>query len=175
VAFGCECDEVHGRIPAALRRACAARQRRALRCIAGDTRIEYVPSRVVSQCLQAHRTRNWEQLRKLLHPDAQIGVFAAGGKPADPEAAIAAMEGAHEDTSYHADVAAVRTLDENAVLLTGRVEYRSTEGEWIRGERVWLYIVVDNLLYRSQVFETEAEAQETYARLGIDLGVPSPS
>ena len=85
------------------------------------------------------------------------------------------MEAAQEDTSYHADVATVRTLDENAVLITSRVEYRSTEGEWIRAERVWLYIVVDNLLYRSRVFEAEAEAQETYARLGIDLGVPSPS
>jgi hypothetical protein len=127
---------------------------------------------VVNQCLQAHRAEDWQQLRKLLHPDARIGVFAAGGKPGDPEDAIAAMEAAHEDTSYHADVKSVRELDEHAVLLTGHVEFRSKEGKWNRADRVWLYVVVDNLLFRSQVFESETEAQETYARLGIDLGVP---
>jgi hypothetical protein len=139
--------------------------------IASDTRIEHVPFRVVNQCLQAHRTKNWEQLRKLLHPDARIGVFAAGGAPGDPEDAIAAMEAAHEDTSYHADVDSMRMLDEHAVLLTGRVEYRSKEGKRIKEERVWLYVVVDTLLYRSQVFRTEVEAQEVYRQLGITLGV----
>jgi hypothetical protein len=32
-------------------------------------------------------------------------------------------------------------------------------------------VVVDNLLYRSQVFRTEVEAQEAYRQLGITLGV----
>jgi uncharacterized protein DUF4440 len=143
-----------------------------LRGVGDVTKIEYVPSRIVSQCLQAHRTKDWEQLRTLLHPDAQIGVFTAGGKPADPDAAIAAMEAAHEDVSYHADVQSIRILDEHAVLLTGRVEYRSAEGKWVKADRVWLYVVLDDLLYRSQVFESERQAQETYVRLGSSLGVP---
>ncbi len=133
-----------------------------------------MPFKVISRCLQAHRAKDWQQLRTLLHPDARIGVFASGGKPADPEDAIAAMAAAHEDTSYHADVGSVRVLDEHAVLLTGRVEFRSEEGRWIRAKRVWLYVVVDDLLFRSQVFESETEAQGAYSRLGIDLGVPSP-
>ena len=111
-----------------------------------------MPLRVVTQVLQAHHAKDWQRLPELLHPDAQIGVFAAGGQPGDPEDAIAAMQAAHEDHTYHADVESSRVLDEHAVLLSGHVEYRSQE-RWVKAERVWLYVVVDErALSRPQVF-----------------------
>ena len=139
-----------------------------------STRIDRLPASpitVVSECLRAHRAQNWERLRELFHPDARIGVFAAGGEPRDPEEAIQAMQAAHEDTAYFANISSIRTLDDHAVLLTGHVLHRSERGRPLKDERVWLYVVMDNQLYRSQVFRTEIEAQEVYRQLGISLGV----
>jgi hypothetical protein len=131
-----------------------------------------MPLRVVTQVLQAHRVKDWQGLRELLHPDAQIGVVAAGGKPGDPERAIAAMQAAHEDGIYGPEIKSSRVLDEHAVLLSGHVEYRSEQEGGLKAHRVWLYVIIDNLLYRSQVFESEEEARDAYNRLGVTLGVP---
>ena len=131
-----------------------------------------MPLRVVNECLQAHRSQDWKRLRELLHPDARIGVFAAGGKPVDPEVAIAAMQTAHQELTYFANVESARVLDNHAVLLSGHVQYTSEAGSVVRDRRVWLYVLLDNFLYRSQVFETEDDAFDTYERLGLTLGVP---
>jgi len=130
-----------------------------------------VPLRTVTECLQAHRSENWDRLRELFHPDARIGVFAAGGSPDHPEVAIAAMQAAREDHSYHADVETARELDEHAVVLNGHVQHSTADGAIVVDERAWLYVVVDKRLYRSQVFRDEAAAVEAYRQLGLDLGV----
>ena len=130
-----------------------------------------MPLRLVTDCLHAHRGKDWDRLRELFHPDALIGVFVAGGEPGCPEEAIAAMQAAHEDTTYHADVRSARELDEHAVVLTGHVQHRTPDGRLRAEDRAWLYVVVDKKLYRSQVFADEASAVDTYRRLGVDLGV----
>ena len=80
---------------------------------------------------------------------------------------------AHETLVYQADVDSVRVLDDHAVVLKGYVQYRDKDERIIKTDKVWLYVVVDDKLFRSQVFETEAAALEAYRRLGIDLGVSS--
>ena len=82
------------------------------------------------------------------------------------------MEAARESLVYDADIESVRVLDEHAAVLTGHVQHRA-DGRIVQAERVWLYVVVDDKLFRSQVFETERAAIETYRLLGIDLGVAS--
>ena len=134
-----------------------------------------MPLRVVTECLRAHRGQDWQQLREFLHPEARIGVFAGGGTPGNPEDAIAAMAAAHESLVYHADIKSVRVLDEHAVVLHGYVQHRSEHGRIVTAQKVWLYVVVDDKLFRSEVFETEAAALEAYRSLGITLGTSSPA
>ena len=83
------------------------------------------------------------------------------------------MEKAHETLVYQADIGSVRVLDHHAVVLKGYVQYRAKDERIIKTDKVWLYVVVDDKLFRSQVFESEAAALEAYRRLGIDLGVSS--
>jgi ketosteroid isomerase-like protein len=125
--------------------------------------------------LRAHRAQDWEGLGELFHPDARIGVFAAGGEPGDPEDAITAMREAHQDLGYYAEIESARGLDDHAIVLKGYVQHASASGRPLRAERVWLYVVVDGKLFRSQVFEDEGLALETYRRHGLELGVPSRS
>jgi hypothetical protein len=126
---------------------------------------------LVTACLRAHRAQDWDHLRELVHADARVGVFAAGGKPVDVEAAIEAMRTAHSDVSYSADITSMRVLDEHAVILEGAVGFRSREGRFVQESHAWLYVFVDGLLYRSEMFATPVEAQAAYREHGIDLGV----
>ena len=133
-----------------------------------------MPFSVITQCLRAHRAKDWQRLRELFHPQARIGVFANGGAPGDPEDAIAAMEAARESPVYGADIESVRVLDEHAAVLKGHVQHRAEDGRIVQAERAWLYVVVDDKLFRSQVFENERAAVEAYRLHGLDLGVASP-
>ena len=104
------------------------------------------PVQVMRKCLEAHRAQDWDELRRLFHPRAKIGVFAGGGLPSDPEKALADMKAAHSDVLYQADVQTARELDEHAVVLKGRVRYRLDAGGFIDAERSWLYVVVHGRL-----------------------------
>jgi hypothetical protein len=126
---------------------------------------------LVTECLRAHRAEDWGHLRELLHPDARIGVFAAGGKPVEVERAIEAMRAAHSDVFYSADVTSMRGLDDHAVILEGAVSYRSDEGHYASEPHAWLYVFVDGRLYRSEMFDSAAEAHAAYREHGLELGV----
>lgn len=131
------------------------------------------PVEVMRKCLDAHRAKDWDKLRRLFHPRAKIGVFAGGGLPGDPEKAIAEMTAAHSDLVYTADAVAARELDAHAVVLKGRVRYRVSGGGFADTERSWLYVVLDGQLYRSQMFRTSSQAELAYTTYGLDLGVES--
>jgi hypothetical protein len=125
---------------------------------------------VVNACLNAHRAADWERLRALFHPEARIGVFAGGGEPGDPEQAIADLRRVHQDVVYQASVSTIKQLDEQAVLLRGRVRYVTDSGGISDVERYWLYVIRDGRLYRSAVFKTAEAALRAYAERGPTLG-----
>ena len=62
-------------------------------------------------------------------------------------------------------------VDAEAVVLEGRVQYRQARG-WADSERTWLYVVRDELLYRSAVYRSSDLARAEYEALGPTLGVP---
>ena len=128
------------------------------------------PALVAEACLAAHKRKDWAMLRTLFHPEALIGTFAGGGRPEKPELALSRLRDAHQDFIYHADVAHMIELDEQAVLLDGRVQYRDAYG-MADVERSWLYVVRDGLLYRSAMYRTQSEARNEYASRGPTLGV----
>jgi hypothetical protein len=128
------------------------------------------PIEVVNACLKAHRTTDWDRLRELFHPEARIGVFAGGGEPGDPGQAIADMQRVHQDVVYQASVSTIRELDEQAVLLRGRVRYVTDSGGISDVERYWLYVIREGRLYRSAVFKTAEAALHAYAEHGPTLG-----
>ena len=103
-----------------------------------DPAAERPPTKVAWACLEAHRAQDWDRLRTLLHPHARIGTFAGGGRPEDPEVAIARLREVHGDFLYQAKVVNMTELDAQAVVLEGRVQYRRNEG-WADTEQTWLY------------------------------------
>ena len=129
------------------------------------------PSEVARACLAAHRAQDWEKLRTLFHPCARIGTFAGGGRPEEPEQALARLQEAHKDHIYEAKVEEMAELDGQAVVLDGGVRFREKNG-WAQIERSWLYVVREGLLYRSAMYRSSDEARNEYAALGPGLGIP---
>ena len=127
------------------------------------------PLEVVHACVAAHRAQRWERLRELFHPEARIGTFAGGGRPDDPDKAIADMQRAHLDRVYQASVTASYAIDDHAAILEGRVRHRVGAGI-SDVERCWLYVIVDGLLFRSAVFKSRREAHGAYETHGLTLG-----
>jgi hypothetical protein len=125
----------------------------------------------VHACLQAHRTQNWDRLRELFHPGARIATFAGGGMPGHPEKAISDLREAHKDLAYAADVDNIYEIDDFAAVLRGHVRHHDVDGEVVVADRAWLYVTLDGLLYRSQLFMSTQEAREAYDDLGLTLGV----
>jgi len=128
---------------------------------------------VIQALLAAHRRADWEEVRRLLHPEALIGVFATGGRPGDPEEGIRAMRKAHTETYYIAHVNEIERLGEDAYLLRGRVRYPHESGGFADVERAWVYVLRDRLLYRSAMFMDAPQARNAYA-LSDDLSVRLP-
>ena len=118
---------------------------------------------VIHALLAAHRGADWDGVRRLLHPEARIGVFSTGGRPANPEDALEAMRQAHAQTTYTAYVNEIEELDGNGFLLLGRVRYPHESGGFADVERVWVYVLRDDLLYRSAMFPSALEARQAYA------------
>ena len=87
------------------------------------------PIEVTRACLAAHKAKDWAKLRTALHPEALIATFSGGGRPEDPELALNRLRDAHEDFIYHANVSHLVELDDQAVLLYGRVQYEIPTAE----------------------------------------------
>jgi len=128
------------------------------------------PSEVAQACLSAHRAQDWEKLRTFFHPNARIGTFAGGGRPEEPDRAIARLREAHQDFVYEANVSTMVELDAQAVLLDGGVRFRE-QGGWANMERSWLYVVREGLLYRSAMYRSSDEARNEYQARGPTLGI----
>ena len=67
--------------------------------------------------------------------------------------------------------APVLTLTAMYLILEGAVAFRSPEGRFVREPHAWLYVFVDGLLYRSEMFDSSNAAQAAYRKHGLGLGV----
>jgi hypothetical protein len=137
---------------------------------AEEPKLERSALDVTNELLKAHRGQEWDVLRTLFHPEAKVGVFATGGAPVDPERAIAAMRRAHLDRVYSASADRITVIDDDVVLLEGRVRHRTEDGGIAFIERAWLYVFVAGLLFRSAMFKSPREARIAYEVRGRTLG-----
>jgi hypothetical protein len=138
---------------------------------AGLRNTDRSPLEVTRALLTGHREQDWDALRNLFHPEVKVGTFAGGGAPEDPERAIEAMQRAHEDSVYTATADRISLIENDVVLLEGRVRYRVNGGGLAFVERCWLYVIVDGLLYRSAMYKSAHEARLKYETHGRTLGV----
>ena len=135
----------------------------------GDIRPKAVPPRILLERLRsAADAHDWEQLRDLCHPEARLVLRMPDGRALSVDEALEVLRadveaGEHEPVHYYVD-----DLDEQAVVSLG-----SLVRDGRQKQLCWVMTFVDGLVFRQALFSTLSEGQAAYAKLGLDLGVPS--
>jgi hypothetical protein len=119
----------------------------------------------------ATRARDWSAMRALYHPDALVFTVTGGPDPLPADEVIAELERASKDVWYSVTGSQPVALDEQAVIVTGRMRRRMPQGGFEDAGHVWLLTVRDSLIYRQGVYRTPEEAADAYRRLGVGLGI----
>jgi hypothetical protein len=130
---------------------------------------------VVAELSRVFATRDWQAMRALYHPAALILTVTGGPVPLPADAVVAELERASQDLIYSVTGSDPSAIDENAVVITGRMRRRMPQGGFEDAAHVWLLTVRDGLIYRQGVYHSPAEARAAYERLGVSLGVGDPS
>lgn len=121
----------------------------------------------------AFEGRDWALLRSQYHPDASVvSLISPSDAPLSRDQLVGLVEEAVSRGSYDSALWPVLDLDEHAATAMASVRQPSPMGGSTHTEVCWVSTFVDNLLYRSRPFGSEAEAYHAYGELGIELGMP---
>jgi ketosteroid isomerase-like protein len=109
---------------------------------------------------------------QLVHPDARlISVQAWDSVVLTPEDLHAALERARAEDFLVVSLGHIRSLDEVAVVAHGSLQRRVQPRGLTLSQYVWLFTMLDQLVFRIRPFATEQEARAAYERLGLTLGI----
>jgi hypothetical protein len=110
------------------------------------------PDQLALRLWGAIRRREWETVRSLVHPDADIQAGVSPGEPLDRELAVSAREIAVDAEAYDPKLRSFEALDDSTALVSGETYHRHPGDEIEERRTVWLYTFRDGLLIRSRVF-----------------------
>lgn len=104
-----------------------------------------------------------EEVRKLVHPQAEMRLLVSFRKPLRGRAAIVnALERGQAAIVFRAGDLRFRWLDDATVLSFGHARYATEGGQIAEGDICWLSVFRDGLIWRVQAFDTEEAARSTY-------------
>ena len=130
------------------------------------------PSELVTTMSEAFADRDWERLRRLYHPEAQLQAVMAGEGFLSGTELVSAFQRAVDDSGYRPPSwSSARDIDEHAALITGVAGRRLEHRGLTEGSRAWVMTFRDGLLYRSRFFATANQALRCYREHGVDLGI----
>ncbi len=127
-------------------------------------------SAVVARFNLAIRSLDWVAMRACCTDDSIIDSLTAGA-PLGPDETVAAVRAAYQDGVYSVSVWTHETLDPNAVLSRGRVQYRPGPGRMSDATHFWLTTGRDGLMWRVKVFSRRDAALAHLAAHGPTLGL----
>jgi ketosteroid isomerase-like protein len=129
-----------------------------------DGRAGRSPAQIVGEAMACYDRGDLEALAALVHPEAEIELVAFDGVVHGPDGLVGALaqvrEGVHRPT-----VTSIRAVGADAAVMIGRIQYTDARGSLSDRKAVWLTMLRDGLLWRTHVFETDAQARAFYAGL----------
>ena len=104
-----------------------------------------------------------ERIVPLIHPKAEMRLLVSFGEPLrGRDAVVAALEHGRQALVYTARVRQFEWLDEQTSLTSARARYALEDGGHAEGNVYWLDELRDGMIWRVEVFKTEAEARRAY-------------
>jgi hypothetical protein len=117
---------------------------------------------------KALHTRDWELVRALMHPDADLQAGVAADQLLSRDFAVAATEVAVAAEVYEPKMTSFDALDAHTALVGGKTIHRRPSGRVEERQTVWLFTFENDLLLRSRLYVSieEALAQHTALSTG---------
>lgn len=115
--------------------------------------------------------RDWSAVRALYHPDALLCTVTGGPKPLSADELVIELEQASRSTWYSVSSEPPVALDENAVMMLGRMRRDLPNAGFEDAGHVWLLTVRDELIYRQGVYRSREQAAAAYRQYGVSLGM----
>ena len=119
----------------------------------------------------AYVNSDWVALRALYHDDALLSTLAAQQEIVPPDELLQIFARVTTETIYAIDATETTAIDDDAVLVTGRIRFPLASGGFGEGRRAWILTFKDGLLYRTCAYTSAARARAAYAQHGVDLGI----
>ena len=113
----------------------------------------------------ALRKRDWERVRALLHPDAELQAGVASDQLLSREFAVTATEVGVASETYEPKMNSFEALDAHNVLIAGDTFHRRPGGDVAKRHTIWLFTFENNLLIRSRLFVSIPEALAFHAEV----------
>jgi len=124
---------------------------------------------LVAEAMALYERGDLDALVALVHPDAEIEMVVLGGGAAHgPEGLVVALTQAREGV-HRPTMTSVEGLGTDAALMIGRIQYTDARGGLTDRKAVWLTMLRDGLLWRTRVFDSEAEARAYHASVVAEL------
>ena len=92
----------------------------------------------------AARKRNWELVRTLMHPNAELQTGVASDQLLNRELAVTATEVAVAADMYDPKLNSFETLDQHTALVAGKALYRHSSDLVEERRTVWLFTFEPN-------------------------------
>jgi len=128
---------------------------------------------LVNAVSDAYLASDWKALRALYHDDALLSTLAAQQQIVPPDELVEIFARVTTETIYEVNASETIPIDDQAVLVTGRIRYPVASGGFGEGQRAWMLTFKDGLLYRTCAFTSAARARAAYMQYGVDLGIES--
>jgi ketosteroid isomerase-like protein len=127
---------------------------------------------LIRESKAAYGRQDWEALRRLYHPSAAIVSVVGGERRLSRDELVGLLADAASDLVYRATSTHAEVIDDDALIVVGRVRHRTDSGGFQDSAYVWLWTLVDELIYRSVAYPSPQDAREAYERLGVTLALP---
>lgn len=122
------------------------------------------PDQLALRLWTAVRKRDWDLVRALTHPDAELQAGVSGNQLLNAELAITATEIAVSADAYDPKLRSFEALDENTALVAGETHHRHPNDRIEERQTVWLFTFEDGLLIRSLLFDSISEALDHHRK-----------
>jgi ketosteroid isomerase-like protein len=122
---------------------------------------------IVARAMTAYERHDWETLKALTHPDAQVEMLLLeGGATHGPDELSDTLRDAGAGAGIHRPTAtSIEDVAPDAAAMIGRIQRMDSNGGVSDRDAVWLSVLRDGKIWRSRVLASLAEVPSAYEEI----------
>ena len=135
--------------------------------IGDSTKPAETAAQIVSRAMGAYERGDWDLLRELTHPDAEVEMLLLGGQAAHgPQELGDALRDAGAGPGIHRPKASsIEDVAADAAVMVGRIQHTDAQGGVSDRQAVWLTVLRERKIWRTRVLASTADVPAAYEQL----------